>query len=93
MAVLFLLPALVLLGALVVYPIGYSVWRSLYDANGSGFVGLDNYGTVRRGTTLEVVWFDRHFWAVRRRWFAVQRLTVLGTAEASSAKNQTATAV
>ena len=42
-AVLFLLPALVLLGALVVYPIGYSVWRSLYDAGGSGFVGLDNY--------------------------------------------------
>ncbi|MEV2215290.1 sugar ABC transporter permease [Streptomyces sp. NPDC050997] len=43
MAVLFLLPALVLLGALVVYPIGYSIWRSLYDADGSGFVGLDNY--------------------------------------------------
>src|SRR3954453_16721665 len=42
-ALLFLLPALVLLGALVVYPIGYSIWRSLYDADGSGFVGLDNY--------------------------------------------------
>ncbi|GGZ21799.1 carbohydrate ABC transporter permease [Streptomyces poonensis] len=42
-AVLFLLPALVLLGSLVVYPIGYSVWRSLYDADGSGFVGLGNY--------------------------------------------------
>ncbi|MER6014976.1 carbohydrate ABC transporter permease [Streptomyces bluensis] len=42
-AVLFLLPALVLLGSLVVYPIGYSVWRSLFDADGSGFVGLDNY--------------------------------------------------
>jgi multiple sugar transport system permease protein/alpha-glucoside transport system permease protein len=45
-AVLFLLPALVLLGALVVYPIGWSVWRSLYDADGSGFVGLDNYGDI-----------------------------------------------
>ncbi|MEV0177560.1 sugar ABC transporter permease [Streptomyces sp. NPDC050803] len=45
-AVLFLLPALVLLGALVVYPIGYSVWRSLYDAGGDGFVGLDNYVDV-----------------------------------------------
>ncbi|MFI1353456.1 carbohydrate ABC transporter permease [Streptomyces sp. NPDC020898] len=43
---LFLLPALVLLGALVVYPIGYSVWRSLYDADGSGFVGLENYGDI-----------------------------------------------
>ncbi|GGX65887.1 carbohydrate ABC transporter permease [Streptomyces minutiscleroticus] len=45
-AVLFLLPALVLLGSLVVYPIGYSVWRSLYDADGSGFVGLGNYADV-----------------------------------------------
>ncbi|MET7934642.1 sugar ABC transporter permease [Streptomyces sp. NPDC005322] len=39
----FLLPALVLLGALVVYPIGYSVYRSFFDASGNGFVGLDNY--------------------------------------------------
>ena len=31
-AALFLLPALVLLGALVVYPIGYSVCRSFFDA-------------------------------------------------------------
>nr|WP_225844794.1 sugar ABC transporter permease [Streptomyces sp. HPF1205] len=45
-AALFLLPALVLLGALVAYPIGYTVWRSLYDANGSGFVGLKNFHTV-----------------------------------------------
>lgn len=45
-AALFLLPALVLLGALVVYPIGYSIVRSLYDARGSGFVGVRNYGTV-----------------------------------------------
>ncbi|MFG2788870.1 carbohydrate ABC transporter permease [Streptomyces sp. NPDC048419] len=45
-AVLFLLPALVLLGALVVYPIVYSIWRSLYDAGGSGFVGLKNYGDI-----------------------------------------------
>ncbi len=43
---LFLLPALVLLGALVVYPIGYTAWRSLFDADGSGFVGLENYGDV-----------------------------------------------
>ena len=43
LAALFLLPALVLLGALVVYPIAYSVYRSLFDASGAGFVGLDNY--------------------------------------------------
>src|SRR5882757_774001 len=45
-AALFLLPALVLLGALVAYPIGYTVYRSLFDADGSGFVGLKNFGTV-----------------------------------------------
>lgn len=45
-AALFLLPALILLGALVAYPIIYTVKRSLYDADGSGFVGLKNFGTV-----------------------------------------------
>ncbi len=42
----FLLPALVLLGALVVYPIVYSLYRSFFDASGSGFVGLGNYTEV-----------------------------------------------
>ncbi|MFF3559140.1 carbohydrate ABC transporter permease [Streptomyces sp. NPDC002574] len=45
-AAVFLLPALVLLGALVVYPIAYTLWRSLFDKAGSGFVGLENYGSV-----------------------------------------------
>ena len=39
----FLLPALVLLGLLVVYPICYTIYRSLLNADGSGFVGLHNY--------------------------------------------------
>ncbi|MET8630519.1 sugar ABC transporter permease [Kitasatospora sp. NPDC004669] len=46
LALLLVLPALLLLGALVVYPIGYSVARSLFDASGRHFVGLDNYGTA-----------------------------------------------
>lgn len=45
-AACFLLPALVLLAALVVYPIGYSVVRSLFDTEGTAFVGLDNYGEL-----------------------------------------------
>ncbi|RCG16243.1 ABC transporter permease subunit [Streptomyces diacarni] len=45
-AALFLLPALVVLGALVVYPIGYSVYRSFMDADGSSFVGLDNFAEI-----------------------------------------------
>ncbi|GHJ36454.1 ABC transporter permease [Streptomyces sp. TS71-3] len=42
-AVLFLLPALVLLGALVVYPIGYSLVRSFLGQSGTSFVWFDNY--------------------------------------------------
>lgn len=43
---LFLAPALVLLGVLVVYPIFYTVLRSVFDASGNQFVGLENYGTM-----------------------------------------------
>ncbi|REF00965.1 ABC transporter permease subunit [Thermomonospora umbrina] len=42
----FLAPALVLLALLVVYPILYTVWRSLYDADGGRLVWLDNYVTM-----------------------------------------------
>ncbi|MFF5855528.1 carbohydrate ABC transporter permease [Streptomyces sp. NPDC012751] len=61
-AALFLLPALVLLGALVVYPIGYSVVRSFYDSSGDGFAGVDNYRTlftddgIRTALRNNVVW-------------------------------------
>lgn len=69
---LFLLPAIVLLGALVVYPIGYSVWRSLYDADGSGFVGLGNYGDLFSD--------DATFTAVKNTaiWVAVAPALVTG---------------
>lgn len=40
---LFLGPAALVLATLVLYPIVYSVWRSLFDARGTTFVGLDNY--------------------------------------------------
>lgn len=40
---LFLGPALLLLGAIVVYPICFTVIRSLYDRSGVAFVGFDNY--------------------------------------------------
>jgi alpha-glucoside transport system permease protein len=58
----FLLPALLLLGALVVYPIGFSLYRSLFDASGSGFVGLDNYRTmftdpgIRKALQNNLIW-------------------------------------
>jgi ABC-type sugar transport system permease subunit len=42
----FLLPALLLLGALVVYPIIYTAVRSFFDASGKKVVGLDNYTAI-----------------------------------------------
>jgi ABC-type sugar transport system permease subunit len=42
----FLLPALLVLGALVVYPVIYSAFRSFFDASGTKGVGLHNYTSV-----------------------------------------------
>ncbi len=40
---LFLGPAALVLLVLVIYPIFYSVWRSLFDRSGETFIGLGNY--------------------------------------------------
>ncbi|SEG66904.1 alpha-glucoside transport system permease protein [Thermomonospora echinospora] len=47
----FLAPALVLLALLVVYPIVYTLWRSLYDADGGRLVWFDNYVTMFTDST------------------------------------------
>ncbi|MGW2068341.1 ABC transporter permease subunit [Streptomyces sp. NPDC001953] len=55
-AVLFVLPALLLLGALVVYPVVFSVGRSFFDASGTRFVGGDNYTEMFRDpATLKAI--------------------------------------
>ncbi|MEU1278278.1 sugar ABC transporter permease [Streptomyces sp. NPDC005805] len=60
-AVAFLLPALVLLGALVVYPIGYSLQRSFFDRSGD-FAGFANYveiftdGTILTAVRNNAIW-------------------------------------
>ncbi|GAB7107606.1 sugar ABC transporter permease [Streptomyces phaeofaciens JCM 4814] len=55
-AVLFALPALLLLGALVVYPVLFSVGRSFFDASGTRFVGGENYTEMFRDpATLKAV--------------------------------------
>ncbi|MEU9144964.1 ABC transporter permease subunit [Streptomyces sp. NPDC048349] len=46
LAVVFVLPALLLLGALVVYPVLFSFGRSLFDASGDRFVGAGNYAAI-----------------------------------------------
>ncbi|MGP9020533.1 carbohydrate ABC transporter permease [Streptomyces sp. BR1] len=60
----FLLPALVLLGALVVYPIGYSVYRSFFDQSGDGFAGFDNYKTLFTDDTIRTAVKNNAIWVV-----------------------------
>ncbi|MFE7806706.1 carbohydrate ABC transporter permease [Streptomyces sp. NPDC057430] len=60
----FLLPALVLLGALVVYPIGYSVQRSFFDTSGDSFAGLDNYIALFTDDTILTAVRNNAIWAV-----------------------------
>ncbi|MFG3304244.1 carbohydrate ABC transporter permease [Streptomyces wuyuanensis] len=60
----FLLPALVLLGALVVYPIGYSVYRSFFDRSGDGFAGLGNYVEIFTDDTILTAVKNNAIWVV-----------------------------
>jgi alpha-glucoside transport system permease protein len=73
-AVLFLLPALVLLGALVVYPIGYSLVRSFYNASGDGFAGFDNYKALFTDDGIRTALKNNIIWVV----FAPTVATALG---------------
>ncbi|MHC3473894.1 carbohydrate ABC transporter permease [Streptomyces sp. 7R007] len=73
-AALFLLPALVLLGALVVYPIGYSVVRSFYDSSGDGFAGFDNYKALFTDDGIRTALKNNVIWVV----FAPTGATALG---------------
>lgn len=63
-ALLFLLPALLLLGFLVVYPIVYSVIRSFFDASGDSFVGVGNYTGVFQGHDNLVAVRNTAVWVV-----------------------------
>ncbi|MET7859958.1 sugar ABC transporter permease [Streptomyces sp. NPDC005318] len=73
-ATVFLLPALVLLGALVVYPIVYSVYRSFFDQAGTGFAGLGNYKALFTDDTIRTAVKNNAIWVV----FAPTVSTALG---------------
>jgi alpha-glucoside transport system permease protein len=60
----FLTPALLLLGALVVYPIAYSAWRSLFDQSGDEFVGLENFGEIFTDEALLTALRNNVIWIV-----------------------------
>ncbi|MFC6082177.1 ABC transporter permease subunit [Sphaerisporangium aureirubrum] len=63
-ALFFLLPAVVLLGAWVVYPIIYSIFRSLYDSTGGTFVGLRNYGSIFTDSSMLTTIRNNLIWVV-----------------------------
>ncbi|MCF4138605.1 sugar ABC transporter permease [Streptomyces sp. Tue 6430] len=73
-AALFLLPALLLLGALVVYPIGYSLVRSFSDQSGDGFAGIDNYRALFTDDGIRTALKNNVLWVV----FAPTVATALG---------------
>ena len=73
-AALFLLPALVLLGALVVYPIGYSLIRSFYDQSGDAFAGFGNYEALFTDDGIRTALKNNVVWVV----FAPTVATALG---------------
>ncbi|MEV0471573.1 carbohydrate ABC transporter permease [Streptomyces prunicolor] len=73
-AVLFLLPALVLLGALVVYPIGYSLVRSFGNQAGDGFAGFDNYKALFTDDGIRTALKNNVIWVI----FAPTVATALG---------------
>ncbi|MGW6512302.1 carbohydrate ABC transporter permease, partial [Streptomyces niveus] len=64
LAVAFLLPALILLGALVVYPIGFSVYRSFFDQSGDNFAGFDNYVEIFTEDTIRTAIKNNLIWVV-----------------------------
>jgi alpha-glucoside transport system permease protein len=71
---LFLAPSLVLLGAIVVYPIFFSVGRSFFDASGSEFVGVRNYREMFTAPSTLTAIQNNLIWVV----FAPSIVTAVG---------------
>ncbi|MFE9258244.1 carbohydrate ABC transporter permease [Streptomyces sp. NPDC006879] len=64
LALFFLLPALALLGALVLHPIGYSLYRSFFDRSGESFAGLDNYREMLDDEAIRTAIGNTALWVV-----------------------------
>ena len=58
----FLGPALVLLGVWIVYPTIRTIIRSFYDRDGDEFIGLDNYETLFTDDTLVTAIKNNFLW-------------------------------
>jgi alpha-glucoside transport system permease protein len=80
-AAMFIAPAAVLLGALMIYPIFATVYRSMYDASGSEFVGVGNYREMFSGGGVNSDTIRMLFWLIPLVTLAV--LAVLGVLAAT----------
>jgi ABC-type sugar transport system permease subunit len=63
-AIPFLLPALVVLAALVLYPLVFSLIRSFFDAGGDEFVGLSNYVNTFTDPRTLIAFRNNVIWVV-----------------------------
>lgn len=70
----FLLPAILVLGAFVVYPIIYTVIRAFFDAKGDTFVGWQNYVTMFTSETTFTAIRNNLMWVL----IAPAACTILG---------------
>lgn len=61
-ALVFLLPALVVLGALLVYPVIATIWRSFFDTIGTEFVGIENYDRMLELNRMRRAIFNSLIW-------------------------------
>lgn len=73
-ALVFLAPALVILGALVVYPIFYTLLRSFYDRAGDTFVGGRNYKDMLTSSSTLTAIKNNIIWVI----VAPSAITALG---------------
>jgi alpha-glucoside transport system permease protein len=64
LALAFLAPAAILLGALVLYPIVYTIVRSFSSASGKTFVGLDNYRDMFEGDRTQQAIRNNLVWVI-----------------------------
>ena len=63
-ALLFLVPALFLLGVWLVYPVLFTVWRSFFDAGGD-YAGLDNYREMfEEGSSTRTAIKNNFIWVI-----------------------------
>jgi alpha-glucoside transport system permease protein len=58
----FLAPAIFFLGVWIVYPTGWTVWRSFFDRAGDSFVGIENYEELFRRDILTTAIKNNAIW-------------------------------